>query len=786
MFLSRYATRITIARLVLGLALGLSALACSPAYAADEKPKAEPEIPADMKKPLVERDPYDLITVKAGDKIEQHRIKPLQFEGGRPPANPTGAFQVELLEFPGRKFQISWKSIQRYQTFPQLLMEDANAKLKAKEFDAVFAYLQRMKGEYPGYPGIEQILEQLLIQNALERYNAGALDEALGMLEEAHKRFPNRGNTLTSIQSVAQRLVQSEIDAKQWASARLLMKRFEDSYGAAFAAPVKRWRAELAGLAEAQLENARQQEQKNDLRQALKLTELALAIDPTLPEAPERLADLVRRYPQVRIATLAPGEATPPHATLTATGRRNKRLSYRDLCEIVGYGPEGGEYISPYGSVLRPIDRFELSIVLRDRLTSITGFDLARQLEDPASQQDPILANLTPLIENLAVQEIRELNMRMRIPHVRPEALLGFVPRKNDFGTFPIPPNGPYRPLKVKEGQAFVPTEETKAASKQSPSEILLMPFQSSDDALTALRNGEVHMIDHLDPSIAKRMSAETPEGLVVDYYRAPTMHLLIPNLNHPYLKNRDFRRGLLYGIDRQEILNSRLLGGLDVDGCRTLSGPIPSGVSPDDPVSYGYDISIEPRKYEPVMSVTLRRLAEIQMKKEAEEDMQEMPKLEKLVIGHPNSEVSRQTCLALVQYYKRLALPVELKVVSPEETDPEKAGVDLLYVEVQIAEPLVDIPRLFQTYVPEAQQTQYFQLALRQLGDARTWQEVRERFWSFHRLAHDDLLIIPLFQMRDYFVYRRSLGGVGYQPMSLFQQVERWNIAPVLDMVQN
>lgn len=772
-------------RFLLSFLCGL--LVVTSVNAADEEAKkGTPEIPAEMKKPLVERDPYDLISVNAGGKVQQHRIKPLDFPGGRPPANPTGAFQVELLDLPGRKFQISWKAIQRYQTFPQLLMEDAQAKLQAKEFDAVFGYLQRMKAEYPGYPGTEQILEQLLVQNALERYNTGALDEALGMLEEAHDRFPSRGNTLQSIQSVAQRLVQSEIDAKNWASARLLMKRFEDSYGSAFAAPVKRWRDELAGLAEAQLENARKQEEKDNLRGALKLTELALAIDPTISEGPEQLADLVRRYPQVRIATLAPGEARPPHSTLTATGRRNKRLSYRDLCEIVGYGPEGGEYISPFGAVMRPIDRFELSIVMRDRLTPITGFDLSRQLQDPASKQDPILANLTPLIENLEVQDIRQLDMRMRIPHVRPEALLNFVPREKDFGTFPIPPNGPYKPITVEEGQAFVPTEETKATAKQSPSEILLIPYQSSDDALISLRNGEVHMIDHLDPATAKRLSVETPDGLVVDYYRAPTMHILVPNLNRPYLKNRDFRRGLLYGMDRQEILNSRLLGGLDVDGCRTLSGPIPSGVSPDDPVSYGYDISIEPRKYEPVMSITLRRLAEIQLKKEAEEDMQPVPTLEKLVIGHPNSEVSRQTCLALVQYFKRLGLPVELKVVSPEVTDPEEADVDLLYVEVQIAEPLVDIPRMFQTYVPENHQTQYFQLALRQLGDARTWQEVRERFWSFHRLAHDDLLIIPLFQLRDYFVYRRSLGGVGYQPMSLFQQVERWNLAPVLDVVQN
>ncbi|CAE7525998.1 unnamed protein product, partial [Symbiodinium sp. CCMP2456] len=176
-------------------------------------------------------------------------------------------------------------------------------------------------------------------------------------------------------------------------------------------------------------------------------------------------------------------------------------------------------------------------------------------------------------------------------------------------------------------------------------------------------------------------------------------------------------------------------------------------------------------------MSIALRKLAEIKLREEAEEKKEALIPLSKLVIGHPDTEMSRQTCLAIVQYLKRMGLPCELKAVSAEATDPAEEGVDLLYVEVQVAEPLIDIPRMFATYVPNRHQTQYFQLALRQLGESRNWQEVRERFWSLHRLCHDDLLIIPLFQLQDHFVYRRSLGGIGYQPMTLFQQVERWDL---------
>ncbi|MEW4451475.1 ABC transporter substrate-binding protein [Bremerella sp. JC817] len=762
-------------------------LGTSMVFAQEEKPKEE-KIPVEMTKPLLERQPYDLVLVDTAKDGKPVRIKPQVFPGGRPPSGtPTGNLTIELVDVPGRQFAISWRNVKRYQQFPQLLLDEARSQLQAKDFDLSFRYLQRLKNEYANYPGIDAILEELLVQNALERFQSGALDEALGMLEEARRKYPNRRNLDTSIQSVGQRLVQGQIDAENWESARQLIDRFEKLYGKAFEESINKWRAEIAQRAESEMKIARQQIQQKDYRSALSATEMALSIDPEIPNGKEQLNELIRRYPQVRIATLAPGEATPPHSTLTLSGRRNKRLIYRDLSEIVGYGPEGGEYISPFGTMLRPTDRFEMTVVMRDRLTPVTGFDLSRQLQDPASQNDPIVARLTPLIEDLAVREVRQVDLRLRLPHVRPEALFGFVPRKGDVSKFPVPQNGPFREATFQdEGHAFVPAEDFKASAKLPPSEIQMLPFASSADAMSALNAGEVHMVDRLDPATAKQLLVETPDDLVVDHYRAPTMHILVPNLDNPYLQNRDFRRGVLYGINRQDILHSRLLAGEDLEGCAVVSAPIPVGMNLEDPVAYGYDPSIEPREYAPQMSIALRAIASGEMRKQAEELKQALIPLDKLVIGHPNSEISSQTCLSIAQYLKRIGLPCELKVVSPEITSPAEAGVDLLYAEIQIAEPLIDVPRMFDQYVPLVHQRQYFQLALRQLGESQSWQEVRERFWSLHRLAHDDLLILPLFQTQDYFVYRRSLGGVGYQPISLFQQVERWDVAPALDVVKN
>ena len=67
--------------------------------------------------------------------------------------------------------------------------------------------------------------------------------------------------------------------------------------------------------------------------------------------------------------------------------------------------------------------------------------------------------------------------------------------------------------------------------------------------------------------------------------------------------RSATFRRALMYGTNRQDILAGELLEGLESDGCRVLSGPFPAGLAQNDPLGYAYDQSIEPRPYEPPLA---------------------------------------------------------------------------------------------------------------------------------------------------------------------------------------
>ncbi len=62
----------------------------------------------------------------------------------------------------------------------------------------------------------------------------------------------------------------------------------------------------------------------------------------------------------------------------------------------------------------------------------------------------------------------------------------------------------------------------------------------------------------------------------------------------------------------------------------------------------------------------------------------------------------------------------------------------------------------------------------LRRLDEASEWRDVADRLRQIHRIAADDVAVVPLWQMTDHFAYYRSLKGAG-KPVTLYDNVESW-----------
>ena len=130
------------------------------------------------------------------------------------------------------------------------------------------------------------------------------------------------------------------------------------------------------------------------------------------------------------------------------------------------------------------------------------------------------------------------------------------------FGGEPLSPTGDYRRQAVGEDEVrYVLSGEPKTETQ--PREIVELRCGSAADAVNLLLQGEVDVLDQLFPADAVRL--KKVKAIKVANYPLPTVHMLVPCSDHPYLAERTFRRALLYGINRQDILRGELLEGLDL-----------------------------------------------------------------------------------------------------------------------------------------------------------------------------------------------------------------------------
>jgi ABC-type transport system substrate-binding protein len=145
------------------------------------------------------------------------------------------------------------------------------------------------------------------------------------------------------------------------------------------------------------------------------------------------------------------------------------------------------------------------------------------------------------------------------------------------------------------------------------------------------------------------------------------------------------------------------------------------------------------------------------------------------LTLAHPPGEIAQTACQAIQRQLKVVGIPIVLKEVSPGRTADDPTGFDLAYTEVAMWEPVVDAARLLGEHGPAGGCSPYMSLALAELERAADWKDVHKVLPRIHRIAQDDVAVVPLWQMVDHFAYRKNLRGVGTRPVLLYANVEQW-----------
>jgi len=740
--------------------------------------------PADPGLELLQEEPHDLLffTEKAGGGWAKALL--LQLPGRTMPADRSGSLKLNVLGIEGKDFTAKWTDIKDIDFWETRLERETKERIARGDFKGAYPFMSVLIRDFPNRAGLRELRCEFLWLDAIARAKRKELAPTLAMLEELRRYGPEykRSLVLDAIGRTTDQLMQQLMDAGDLDLAQKMLARLEKDYANDNLQSIKKWNAEFLRMATVKQNEAKAALEAKDYRAARKLSRESVYLKPDIPGGTELVKLVDRVYPLINVGVLQTATVLEPTRLDNWGARRSGRLLYRTLFEMEGPGPEGGEYDFIFGDVEMSPDRMHFDLLLEPEkleppLDKVSGPFLADVMAKRAqANSGDYFSPWAAAVDSIGLEGPKQVSFNLRRPNVLPTSLLQIPVDGSWFGDKPLSPTGDYRRQEVDDDEVrYVLSGEPKTETQ--PREIVEVRCASAAEAVNLLLQGEVDVLDQLFPADAVRL--QRSKSIKVSNYPLPTVHMLVPCSDHAYLAERTFRRALLYGINRQDILQGELLEGLEFEGCRVLSGPFPAGIELNDPLGYGYDEKIEPRPYEPPLAKLLLAMNTNQMKAMAARKKVEMPELKPLRLAFPPDNLSRVACEAISTQWKLLGLEVELVQLPVGRTFPKKDEdiADIVYVSAAVWEPIIDARRVLGPEGLAGSQDQLVGLGLRQLEHAKNWREVRDRLLELHSITHHELPILPLWQMVESYAYRRELVGMGSDIVSLYQNAGNWRL---------
>ncbi len=728
--------------------------------------------------------PFDVLTLDRANDGKVFKVTPLRLPGRKVPEKPkpTDKLRIKLLDTE-EEYDVAWANIVKLELYEQLVVAETNKFTTDGKLDDAYEQLTFLLTYYPQAPGISEARQNYLYVSSATAFRQQKYDEALAVLEELVAQNPNfrpaeNAAPLTQrLYDIADRVIGSLIQKRDYPAARTLLARLTKQYKLENESFARKWRDQLEELATRHKDEAQTHLEAGRFVEAQDAASQLLSIWPQLPGAADLAADIARRHPLVRVGVEHPARAFDTASLHDVAARRAGRLVGRLLVERVAIGAEGGRYESPIAKLARSDDSLSLNLRLLPIAGPTAAYELTQRLVARATDgTDEYDAAWAAILSSVSLSSLDEVQVHFRSSVMLPEALL----------TVPLSQAGPAAPG-VSQPYTIFSSDSAAARftlnpsydflQKSQPAEIIERTFADPQRALQALKRGEIDVLDRVFPGDIVGLKSDS--SLAVAAYAGPTTHALAVRSQHPFLTSPTFRRALLYASNRELLLSQGLLRGTPLVGSTVVSGVFPAPVTGMELPTYGYDPKIDPRPFDPRLAMALVVLAEGELKAKVEKQQKPAPKLTPLLLGHPADELSRIACRGLAKDWKRIGVDCKLQELPAGQFDDSTGKCDLIYLQLQAWEPIVDAQRLFGPNGLAPSTNEHIQLALRNLQASRNWQQARERLIALHRLVHEDVSLLPLWQITDHFAYRRSLQGLQPGVLKLYQDIERWQVRP-------
>lgn len=738
--------------------------------------------------PTIDQDAFDVIYIKKEAGGEKIKVAPLPFPDRVVPTDQAGKKMIIVwLEQPDKKFEISWDDIERIELYEQIIMREIEEMVAAKDYAGAFRYIGFLYRNYPNTPNLDDLRKRLLLENGAYLFAQKQYEAALVVMESLYRGDPNyeSSKVSTAISRLADFIIGESMKKNDLPRSQRWIKRFETEFPQLDLTGVRKWRGELEAMAQSKMDECLKLKEQEKYRAAKDMAIEVVATWPEIEGINELIAELDEIYPSIRVGVMQKAIRFEPGNIINWSGRRGGALTVRSLFELRKIGTEGGSYAMPLGKFSQSDDRRSLNIQLTGiDSKEVPQWDAYWLAQWVASRADPNSPNYLPawasVFSDAVVTSPSQLDVRLQNPHVLPQALMQWPLPEELLEVLPEP-----ELLKVQTAfelgpvdertNAYILREGVKRTEKQ-PVEITEVYYSDPTRARSDFLRGEIDAIDQIFPADAERLASQ--EGVRIDTYALPTVYsIVVRPTDHAYLKKLEFRRALMYAIDRERLLYQEILGGNNKADGRLVSGPFPAGVSVDDPLAYAYDFSIEPYSYQPRLAKLLVTLTQKHLEEAAKKAEKAVEPLKPVRLGVPSLETMSVAGGAMVQQWQAVGIPAELVILPPGEVLDQDGSCDLVMVAAAMWEPATDADRFLGEGGPAAIEDPFIVQGLKSLRGARNWREVRARTQELHRLVHYHLPILPLWQIIDRFAVRNTIQGVTPRPVSLYQDIQRWRL---------
>ena len=745
----------------------------------------------DLKSPLIANAPFDLLTLDKSNEGAVLRIRPP--ENLKLPLDKAGSLIFEFdreNEFP---LKIPNAAIKKYETFNDLLLAEANQFLDEDKFSLAFRNLLYVYDH--GGKSDTQLVETLrtcLFLDARKKFENGEFEIALSIFEDLYQKDPSfkvpgiNRSLIDLVLACYDGILNHKLEEEQFESIRSSLYVIESRYGNDAKRLVRKWRRLFDERADGFLKNAKLLASQGKGREAHLLTRKAERVSPGRIENETVEAEIMAEFPLIVVGVSQGGGEMNPSRMDHWGSRRVGRMIKRSLVEVAGLSDEGARYEFLNGTITRIDDlglqyAFDLDENPVGPVPAITAYELATRLLWFAKPSNPQYdATWAKVLKTVEVRSQSRVVVTLQRPFVRPEALMKFpYPSESQESQTPQQSdgNGVYALISQDDEFSFFAANDEYDQLKASKHPVVIeQMFRSDSDAVDAMLNGEVDVLDRVPPSDIKRLKEE--ETIQVRPYLIPAVHLLIPKIRGKMAKSYRFLNALSTAIDREAIVDNVITGNTPIDGCNAISGPFPLGGDTNDQISYGYDLRVKPLKHNERLAIALNNLAIRQSQPQGQTyDPEEEDNRPPLVLVHQDSSLVRNCADAIARAWNAAGIKTTLRVLPPGVTFPPDDQWDVLYSELFIEEPVVDAIRMLGPTGMTDNISAPVEQSLRKLVTSQTWQGASQALRNIHRQIAVDLSVIPLYQVQEHFAFRDNVYNIGRNLIHLYQYVDRWQI---------